>query len=210
MYQRLANLPTRNSFFLFGPRGTGKTRLLRSSLPSDTTLWVDLLSEELFLALTRNPAHLERLITSFQGDLETIVIDEVQRVPALLNEVHRLIESDRYAKKLRFAMTGSSARKLRRGGANLLAGRAFLFNLYPLSVFEYHDDFDLHRALQWGTLPQVVTAEGDEERANYLRGYYQTYLREEIREEQIVRKIDPFLRFLEVAASANAEVVNFS
>jgi predicted AAA+ superfamily ATPase len=210
MYPRLAKLPSLNSFFLFGPRGTGKTRLLKQCLAPETTLWIDLLSEDQFLTLTRDPAYLERLIASFRGDLQTVVIDEVQRVPSILNEVHRLIESDRYSKKLQFALTGSSARKLRRGGANLLAGRAFLYHLFPLSVFEYSDDFDLIRALKWGTLPQIVTAKDDEERGDFLRGYCQTYLREEIREEQIVRKIDPFLRFLEVAASANAEIVNFS
>ncbi len=183
---------------------------MRAHFAPETTLWIDLLRDDQFLSLSRNPTLLERQIESFSGDLKHVVIDEVQRVPSLLNEVHRLIESERYHKKLCFALTGSSARKLRRGGANLLAGRAFLHRLFPLSVFEYSEDFDLNQTLQWGSLPQVITAEDDQARANYLRGYCQTYLREEIREEQIVRKIDPFLRFIEVAASANAEIVNFS
>ncbi|HER43813.1 MAG TPA: ATP-binding protein, partial [Candidatus Eisenbacteria bacterium] len=137
MYSRLITPPEDKSFFLFGPRGTGKTTWVRSAFPD--AVYLDLLEAELFTDLTANPQRLENFIPAgFEG---RIVIDEVQRVPELLNEVHRLIESE----GRRFVLTGSSARKLRRKGINLLAGRALTYSMHPMSASELGGDFDLER-----------------------------------------------------------------
>ncbi len=149
------------------------------------------------------PALLEERVPA---DGSWVVIDEVQRVPSLLNYVHRLIEK----RKTKFALTGSSARKLKRGAANLLAGRAFLNYLHPLTSVELSKAFDLNMALHWGTLPKLFSLANDLERREYLRTYCHTYLREEIKEEQIIRQVEPFVRFLEVAAQCNGEPLNFS
>ena len=215
MYNRLLNLPEKLHFFLFGARSTGKTALLRMTQHLKDAIWVDLLDDEHFLTFTRRPKQLEellgeRLARKNVPDCQWIVIDEIQRVPKLLNEVHRLIESNEYHGRVRFAMTGSSARKLKRKGANLLGGRAALCHLFPLSVEELGGDFDLSRALNWGTLPGVYTAEDDESRALLLKSYVGTFLREEIREEQIVRQLDSFSRFLEVAAQSSGAILNYS
>jgi predicted AAA+ superfamily ATPase len=135
-----------------------------------------------------------------------VVVDEIQRVPVLLNYVHLLIEE----RGVRFALTGSSARKLKRGGANLLAGRALLNYLHPLTHFELDEDFDLDFCLNWGALPEVFSLKDDLERKEYLRAYVTNYIKEEIKEEQIVRKIEPFLHFLEIAAQCNGKILNHS
>jgi predicted AAA+ superfamily ATPase len=134
------------------------------------------------------------------------VIDEVQKVPALLDVVHHEIES----RGVLFALTGSSARKLRRGAANLLAGRAFVFSLHPITAFEATPDFSLDEALQWGTLPRIFSLAKDSSKELFLDAYVHTYLREEITAEQLVRNIQPFRRFLEVAAQASGTIINFS
>jgi predicted AAA+ superfamily ATPase len=134
-----------------------------------------------------------------------VVIDEVQKVPPLLDVVHRLIERNH----LLFALTGSSARKLKRGGANLLAGRAFTYRLYPLSATEVGDSFDLHAALTWGTLPKIFQLTSDMARSKFLQSYAETYLQEEIVAEQVIRSLPPFRRFLQVAAQSNASIVNY-
>jgi predicted AAA+ superfamily ATPase len=209
MYKRAINLPESDSFFLFGPRGTGKTALLRHEYSSHTdTLWLDLLSEDLFLKLSRRPALLRSMIEAKK--YSWVILDEVQRIPSLLNEVHRLIEDPKLGKSLRFALTGSSARKLKRGGANLLAGRALVNNLHPLTLSELGPDFDLLNVLHFGSLPRVQLMKSRADREQHLTSYVSTYIREEIREEQIVRKLDPFLRFLEVAAAANGQPINMS
>lgn len=201
------------SFFLFGARGTGKTHLLRRIFKDAPTIWLDLLRDDEVLELTRNPSILEsrlrRSISSSTGPL-WVVIDEVQKVPSLLNEVHRILEEPEYQGKIKFALTGSSARKLKRGGANLLAGRALLNYLFPLTYRELGEQFLIEHALTWGTLPNVINSTSDLERAEVLRAYFSVYLKEEIKEEQIVRKLDPFLRFLEVAAQVNGEPLNFA
>jgi predicted AAA+ superfamily ATPase len=173
---------------------------------------LDLLNERQAVRFSRNPAQLKDEILQNSPDSHTkegfVVIDEVQRVPGILNEVHRLIEDPKFSKKIKFALTGSSARKLKRGGANLLAGRALLNYLHPLTYRELSDDFDLSSALHWGTLPRVVTAKTDLEKEEILSSYFSIYLKEEIKEEQVVRKIDPFIRFLEVAAQVNGKLIN--
>lgn len=207
MYHRLCNPLKSNSFFLFGARGTGKTQLLKHLFRDDSTvLWIDLLSKGETLKFTKSPSLLSQTIKGLTTKPSFVVIDEVQRAPSLLNEVHKLIEEE----KILFALTGSSARKLKRGGANLLAGRALLNHLYPLSVQELASDFHLESVLCWGTLPAVVNNQDKEVRTSILQTYVDVYLREEILEEQIVRSLDPFARFLEAAAQSNGSIVNFS
>ena len=172
MYSRLLSPPKGKSFFLFGPRGSGKTTWVLTRFPS--ALHIDLLEARLFNTLTADPQRLSELIPSSHADY--VVIDEVQKVPALLDEVHRLIER----RRLKFILTGSSARKLRRGAFNLLAGRALTLRLHPLSAVEMGSDFDLEEALRYGLLP-AVHAEPD--RSKFLESYVRTYLDEEVRQE---------------------------
>lgn len=196
----LSELLKKKSFFLFGPRATGKTWLIRQQLAPQTSI-LDLLRGETFLRLSQNPSDLEALVgTVTEGTV--IVIDEVQKVPALLDEVHRLIEE----KKFRFLLTGSSARKLKRGQANLLAGRAWTAHLFPLCFSEI-PDFDLDRYLRYGGLPSVYSSENPEEE---LEAYVQTYLKEEILAEGLIRKIPPFSRFLKSAALSSGQMMNFA
>ena len=204
MFQRLLQASRTNSFFLFGARGTGKTTWVRDVFEPENSMYVDLLDPEVEDSYRRSPKRLEREVRVLPRSVEWILIDEVQRAPRLLDVVHRLIEST----DKRFALTGSSARKLRRGASNLLAGRAFVYNLYPLTVPELGDAFDLDDALRWGTLPRIYSLDEPEDKTAYLRAYALIYLREEIVAEQIVRRLDPFRQFLEVAAQSNGKIVN--
>ena len=195
---RLLKCPNR-SFFLFGPRGVGKSTMLRQVLPE--TLHLDLLDASLYLELSRDPHRLEAII-GHRPRGAWIVLDEIQKAPGLLDEVHRLMESRRW----RFALCGSSARKLRRGGANLLAGRAVTVNLEGFSADELGNKFDLSTSLDWGMLPFVQ--EDQEQAAEILSAYLNTYLKEEIREEGLVRRVPPFVRFLSLAGQFNGQMVN--
>ncbi|MBI5364914.1 MAG: ATP-binding protein [Planctomycetes bacterium] len=199
MYARLLQPPER-SFFLFGPRGTGKTAWLKTRLGGGALVF-DLLKSGTYQRLSASPERIGDLVPEDHDDW--VVVDEVQRVPELLNEVHRLIES----RKLRFALTGSSARKLRRGGTNLLGGRARTLRMHPLTALELGDDFDLARALRFGTLPFACTTKDPE---SYLRDYVDTYLREEVQQEGFVRAIGPFSRFLEAASFSQGSVLNMA
>lgn len=201
--QRLLNLPellTKKSFFLFGPRATGKSTLIRQQL-SDSARVIDLLDSRLYLRLLSSPGDLESIIYA-DSENGIVVIDEIQRVPELLNEVHRLIEK----KNLTFLLTGSSARKLRRGKANLLAGRVWEARLFPLTRREI-PDFNLERYLRYGGLPPVYLSPYPDEELN---AYVNTYLKEEIMAEGLIRKLPPFSRFLRSAALANGEMINFT
>ena len=206
MFRRLLQTTRRNSFFLFGARGTGKTTYIRNAFSPDAVLYIDLLDAEIEDAYRRTPQRLERQVRALPQTVEWVLIDEVQRAPRLLDVVHRLIERT----EKRFVLTGSSSRKLRRGASNLLAGRAFVYNLFPLTVPELEDAFDLEDALRWGTLPGIYALEGNEDKQSYLRAYALTYLKEEIVAEQIVRRLDPFRQFLEVAAQANGTIINYA
>ncbi|MBI4677464.1 MAG: ATP-binding protein [Elusimicrobia bacterium] len=206
MYRRHLVIPKNSSFFLFGPRGSGKSTLLQNELPPSKALWLDLLDPDQEAEFQMQPGHLLERWQAAAPRPEWIVIDEVQKAPRLLDVVHQAIERHR----IRFALTGSSARKLKRGGANLLAGRAFVFHLHPFSSFELGPDFSLADALQWGTLPKAAALQDPEDRKRFLRAYVQTYLKEEIQVEQAVRKVEPFRRFLEVAAQSNGEILNYS
>ncbi len=204
MFQRIPRLPG-ESFFLFGARQTGKSTWCRQTLPEERTLYFDLLDIDTETALLRNPRELEQRIAASRKSLEWIVIDEVQKSPRLLDTVHRLIE----AGSLKFVLTGSSARKLVRGGANLLAGRALLRSLHPLTHRELGEAFDLNGVLRWGSLPKIWNlAPGG--RNDFLKSYAHAYVKEEIAAEQIVRRLDPFRNFLEIAAQGNGNPVNFA
>ncbi len=201
---RLLSLPDllkRKSFFLLGPRATGKSFLVNAQL-GDRALLIDLLRSDLYLRLSADPGLLEALIGDRRGPDAWIVIDEVQKLPSLLDEVHRLIET----RRLRFLLTGSSARKLKRGQANLLAGRAWTTHLYPLTSAEI-PRFDLPRFLRWGGLPPVVVSD---EPAEELRAYVSTYLREEIQAEGFVRRLPQFSRFLATSALTCGHMLNFA
>jgi predicted AAA+ superfamily ATPase len=187
------------SFFLLGPRGTGKSTWLKQIFPDAPCL--DLLDASLHLELTHDPHRLEAIIGSRPAGA-WVVIDEIQKIPALLDEVHRLIESRRW----KFALCGSSARKLRRGGANLLAGRALTHSIEGFTSAELGNHFDLPAALEWGALPFVALAGRDA--PDILAAYVNTYLKEEIREEGLVRQVPPFVRFLNVAGQLNGQIVN--
>lgn len=206
MFRRLLRISGRRSFFLFGARGTGKTTYLRETFDPERTLYVDLLDPEEEDRYRRRPGRLESQVRALPPSVEWVLLDEVQRAPRLLDVVHRLIESS----GIRFALTGSSGRKLRRGASNLLAGRAFVYEMYPLTAPELEDAFDLDETLRWGTLPGIYALDDDEDKAAFLRAYSRTYLKEEIVAEQIVRRLDPFRQFLEVAAQSNGEIVNFT
>lgn len=200
MFTRTISAP-KASFFLFGPRGTGKSTWLRAQFPK--ALFFDLLESETYVDLLASPQRLDKRIPpGFKG---RVVIDEVQKVPEILDEVHRLIER----RKLRFALTGSSARKLRRGGVNLLAGRARPLAMHPLTSGELGAAFDLKKSLDLGMLPTVHTTDIRDARS-YLRGYVGTYLREEVQHEGLTRNLSGFARFLEVATLSQAQPLNIS
>ena len=196
---KLKPLLAMKSFFLFGPRATGKTTLINQELAQKASI-IDLLDSSYFLRLSRAPYELESIIAA--DPKEIVVIDEIQRIPELLNEVHRLIESQ----NLTFLLTGSSARKLRRGQANLLAGRVWESKMYPL-IYQEIPDFNLDRYLQYGGLPAVYLSDYPEEELN---AYVNTYLKEEIMAEGLIRRLPPFSRFLKAIAMANGEMINFT
>jgi len=199
--ERILDLPPlldKKSHFLFGPRQTGKTFLIQNTLKEARVY--DLLDSSIFLALSRDPGRIAQELTP-QDHL--IVIDEIQRLPELLNEVHRLIEG----RRIRFLMTGSSARKIRRGGINLLGGRARIKHLHPLTCRELGKRFDLIRAMERGLLPSIYFS--DDPSAD-LESYTGLYLQQEIVAEGAIRNIPAFSRFLRIAALCNGTIVNFT
>ena len=198
-YKRALPVPNR-SFFLFGPRGSGKSTWIRENIKS--ILYLDLLNQDLYTDLLVRPG----LLGDLAAGLPTgswVVIDEVQKNPALLNEVHRLIEE----KKLKFVLSGSSARQLKKSGTNLLAGRASQRFLFPFVPEELGDDFNLEQALRYGTLPIVWAAE---DKKDVLQSYSQIYLKEEIQAEALVRNLQGFVRFLPIAAVCHGQSLNTS
>lgn len=203
MFPRTLTAP-RTSFFLFGPRGTGKSTWIRSTL--DDPYVVNLLAGEIMLRLERDPSQLRAEVLA-QPRGRWIVVDEVQRVPRLLDEVHFLMEEKGYRK---FALTGSSARKLKRGAANLLAGRAVVRNLFPLTSAEMSFSVPAAQLLRFGAMPLSVNAPDDEAREDFLRAYVTTYLSEEIKAEGLVRDLGSFGRFVEIAALAAGQRTNVS
>lgn len=207
MFQRCISIPKNHSFFLFGPRGVGKSTLLRRMLSSDRTYYFDLLDYDLESRLIQRPREFSQILEALPSGIQWVVLDEVQKVPFLLDEVHRYIE---LKPQLHFALTGSSARKLKRGQANLLAGRAFTYSLYPLCSTELGRHFDLDEALQFGTLPKIYSLKSPVEKKQFLRSYAQTYLKEEIQMEGLSRNLPAFQRLLPIAASENGQILSWS
>lgn len=201
MYNRMLQIPSNydKSILLLGPRGTGKTKWAKSNFSN--AIYLDLLLFDLYKELLSNPSRLENFIP--KGFTDFIIIDEVQKIPELLNEVHRLIED----RKLKFLLTGSSARSLRRKGVNLLAGRAIHYNMHPFLPQELGKDFDLTKAIQYGLLPLSSTSDKPNQ---YLDTYVEIYLREEVLQEGLTRNIGSFARFLEIASFSQGSVINYS
>lgn len=199
MYSRLLKPPKAKSFFLFGPRGTGKSTWVKTHFPK--ALILDFLESELYNDLLPSPQRLENLIP--KGFSDWVVLDEVQKIPQILNEVHRLIEKHRY----KFILTGSSARSLRKKGTNLLAGRALTYQLYPLTAVELGKDFRLDHSIEYGQLPGAYV---EADPRAYLESYVKTYVREEVQQEGLTRNLSAFFRFLESASFAQGSVLNIS
>lgn len=205
MYPRLLTLPKDHSFFLFGARNTGKSTLIKQVFAGSSII-LDLLKKKTEARFARNPDELYEIVMGLPEDTTHVIIDEIQKNPALLDVVHDLMGET----QKKFILTGSSARKLKQGGANLLAGRAFVYHMFPLTHVELGDSFDLNHALHWGTLPQIFTLDSDEMKKEFLYAYAHTYLKEEIWNEHFIRDLDPFRRFLEVVAQCNGKLINFS
>ena len=215
MFQRFLTPRIDNSFFLFGPRGCGKSTLLKTlfaAFKQNEILWIDLLEDETAEQFSKHPKHLKDTVLAQKPKI--VVMDEIQKIPPLLDYVHSLIEST----QTQFVMTGSSARKLKRGAGNLLAGRAFVYELDPFTSDELGNAFNLHYALEFGLLPKLYQPSlidpsltwDNEQKKLYLKAYARTYLKEEIQLEQEVRKIGAFRNFLEVAAQMNGHILNYS
>lgn len=204
MFKRLVKISKTHSFFLFGARATGKTTYLNSEFSSESTVFINLLDPEMDDRLAKNPSQLETIIKA-NPQAKWILIDEIQKNPKLLDVVHKLSAD----KKIKFILTGSSARKLKRGAANLLAGRAFKYSCYPLTHLEIAEKFNLDEVLKYGALPEIFSL-STEDKKDFLRSYVDTYFKEEIVAEQIVRKLRPFKNFLSVAAQMNGKILNLN
>ena len=187
------------SAFLLGPRGTGKSTWIQENYKDNTVVY-DLLNTTELIRLSRDPSLLYQE-TAHLSPGSWVIVDEIQKVPALLNEVHRIIEE----KKIRFILSGSSSRKLKESGVNLLAGRALTYNLFPLVSKEVGFELDLNKQIHFGMLPSSFLAANPKK---YLQAYTETYLKEEIREEALTRNFGNFARFLEIAARQNGQLTN--
>ncbi len=204
MYTRDLGPPER-SFFLFGPRGTGKTTWLRANFP--TARWFDLVRDRDVLRLQRDPDLFRQEVEALPNG-SWVVVDEIQRAPTLLGDIQDLIS--RQGASYKFALTGSSARKLRRPDVNLLPSRLVNRHFFPLTAAELGKDFSIETALKYGTLPAVATETNNAGRIDLLDSYVENYLAQEIRAEALVKRLDSFTRFLDVAAIANGQVTNTS
>ena len=205
MVTRTLNLKKyHNSLFLFGPRQAGKTYLIKHTLSPD--IFINLLKHDEYLRYVKNVSLLSGEVKSLEKNKGLIIIDEIQRYPELLDEVQLIMEEK---PAMQFIMTGSSARKLKRAGVNLLGGRAITLRLYPFTHEELGKDFVLEEAMHFGTLPQIATKKSRQDKARLLKSYVETYLKEEIRQESLTRNIPAFARFLELAAYENGNLINF-
>jgi predicted AAA+ superfamily ATPase len=201
MYTRLLD-PLIHSFFLFGPRAIGKSTWLRQHY--NDALWINLLRNDQYLELLQDKALFRKMVLGKKSGW--VVVDEIQRLPEILNEIHDLIAE--HGDKFKFALSGSSARKLKRQGVNLLAGRAITKNFFPLVCKELNFNYDIEHALKYGMLPDVHNKKDIAQ--DILKSYVGTYLREEIQQEALTRNLDSFQRFLSVAAQVNGEIVNIN
>lgn len=200
LVHRFFELPSQ-SCFIFGPRGTGKSTWLASHLP-DAHL-INLLDDRAYRTYQAQPEHLLGVVRA-QKEKKVFILDEIQRVPKLLNSIHLLIEED---KQRQFIMTGSSARKLKHGGVNLLAGRALVTHMHPFMASELGKDFSLDQALKTGMIPLIVDAKEPEKS---LEAYLALYIKEEVQMEGLVRGIGGFARFLEMISFSHGSVLNIS
>lgn len=207
MFHRITLVPKDKHCFLFGARGTGKSTLLEHQFTLEQVLWINLLDPEIEQTYALDPSRLLREVLALPPSITHVILDEIQKIPKLLDVVHLLIEKHRIPQY--FILTGSSARKLKAGGANLLAGRAIVRHLFPLLEEELAGALDIESIIRWGTLPRVVNSR-PEERDDDLRAYALTYLKEEVMVEQLVRNLDPFRKFLQVAAQVSGKIVNFA
>lgn len=210
MIPRIIDIPfKRKSVFLFGPRQVGKSTLVKHLLADMDYLEINLLKGDILLKYKKNPSLLtaETEFLLKNKDKAFVFIDEIQKSPELLNDVHYLIE--KFRGKVFFVLTGSSARKLKRVSVNMLAGRAWQFFLFPFTHVELGEKFNLDDVVLRGTLPPVID-ESPEDGFRTLTAYVQTYLKEEILDEAIVRNIGAFSRFLDMAADQSGKIVNFS
>ncbi|MGZ3748348.1 MAG: ATP-binding protein [Pseudobdellovibrionaceae bacterium] len=206
MVNRLFKPLKSRSFFIFGARGVGKSTWLRAQFNDQQAYFINLLDPEIYESFLLEPQRLNELLRQKELKNKTIVIDEIQRVPALLNTIHNEISQNKRV----FVLTGSSARKLKQKGVNLLAGRASVYHMYPLMMTELSDDFVLNRCLERGLLPEAYFAASEEEYQEYLKAYVYTYIEKEIQQEQWVRKLEPFRKFLQIAAQMNSKIINKS
>lgn len=193
-----------SSLFLFGPRQVGKTFLIKHTLSPD--IFINLLQHNEFLRYAKDVSLLSREVKALNKDKGLIVVDEIQRCPELLNEVQLVMEDK---PELQFILTGSSARKLKRSGVNLLGGRAITLHLYPLTHRELGKDFMLEEAMHFGTLPSIALEKNKQDKIRLLKSYVETYLQEEIHQESLTRNIPAFAKFLELAAYENGNLINF-
>ena len=205
---RLISLPDDYSFFLFGARGTGKSTLLENNYSSLETIYINLLDPLEEFRFSKNPAQLQQVVMAAGKNIRFIIIDEIQKIPKLLDVIHLLLET-KNCKKV-FILTGSSARQLKSSGVNLLAGRAFTFSLFPFSYLELKERFVLQDALQFGLLPKIYDFKQDSYKKKFLQSYALTYLKEEIWLSRLVSNLEHFRRFLEVAAQSNGKPVHYS
>ena len=208
MTQRLLKLTTTYSVLLLGARGTGKSTLVRETYPDAHNLSIDLLDPEEEARFARHPNLLIDLVEAMPQEAQYVIIDEIQKKPKLLDVVHLLLESRKCGKF--FILTGSSARKLKAAGVNLLAGRAFIYHLFPFSYLECEKKFQLEEALKYGMLPKIFEFDVIEDKQRFLKSYALTYLKEEIWLEHLIKDLEPFRRFLEVAAQTNGKILNYA
>jgi uncharacterized protein len=208
MLRRLLKLTDHYSLILLGPRGVGKSTLIEYTFDLAKSLYINLLDPLEEAKFARNPNELIELVMALPKSYKYVIIDEIQKTPKLLDVIHLLLENKKCGKY--FILTGSSARKLKMAGVNLLAGRAFVYHLHTFSYLELGDKFDLNEALKYGMLPKILEFRTNEEKQQFLTSYSLTYLKEEVWAEHLIKKLDPFRRFLEVAAQCNGKIINYT
>lgn len=206
MITRLFKPLKSRSFFIFGPRGVGKSTWIRHDFQPNQILYLNFLDPEVYENYLLKPQLLSEVLNLAVNKNKIVVIDEIQRVPEILNIVHNEISLN---KKV-FVLTGSSARKLKQKGVNLLAGRASVYYMHPFSIFELKEKFELAKALERGLLPEAYFSESYEAASEYLKSYVYTYIEKEIQQEQWVKKLEPFRKFLQIAAQTNTKIINKS
>ncbi len=207
MFKRILILGRNYSSFLFGARSTGKTTYVHKHFPPETTYILDLLDIEIEDRLSQNPSLLKSILDQLDSSITHVIIDEIQKVPRLLDVIHQYIQENE--NRFYFILTGSSAKKLKAGGADLLAGRAFLYNMFPLTYSELGESFDISTYLHYGGLPGIYHLQDNADKGRYLKSYGLMYLKEEVWNEHLIRKLNPFRSFLELASMANGEIINY-